>query len=449
MRLFAGLFLMLALQALLAAALPGAALIWNLDRGHRVYLESQDRQALIGLSALVSAELQTGAAPAQALAGAQARLRAAADTGDAPTSLADRVALYTAGGNIIAGAVPDAEGVRATRPVRVNGSDVAIAKIVRAPVSDAASYMFVSEQVTGIVIAMGLILLLLLVAGYVIASRWTAPQIALFQASRDIAQGDYDAEVSETGPAETRATMRNLGRIARSFDRLETARRTWLVSVSEELRKPVKALGDRLEAIREASPPTDPAAFDEVVEDVRRLGEMAEDLHAVALADLGRLPVHFATVDPRALIHNAVYASSKRAQAAGVTLEPGNLPQMTVPVKWDGARIEQLFTALIENSLRYTPPGGRIALGLEGQRGAWRLIIDDSAPGVDIGLAQHLFEPFYRSSSEPGESVTNSGLGLATAQAIVEAHHGRIEASRSPLGGLRVTVILPTAPPTA
>ena len=89
-------------------------------------------------------------------------------------------------------------------------------------------------------------------------------------------------------------------------------------------------------------------------------------LHAVALADLGRLPVTFTTVDPRALIHNAIWTSGKRAQAQRVTLEPGNLPQMTVPVKWDGARIEQLFTALIENSLRYTPAGGRIMLGLEG-----------------------------------------------------------------------------------
>ena len=246
-----------------------------------------------------------------------------------------------------------------------------------------------------------------------------------------------------------RRRERNLGRIARSFDRLETAWRTWLVSVSEELRKPVKALGERLEAIRAAPSPPDPAAFEDVIDDVRRLGELAEDLQAVALADLGRLPVKFCAVDPRAVIHNAIYSSNRRAQAAGVALLTGEMPQMTVPVKWDGARIDQLFTALIENSLRYTPPGGRIMLGLEGQRGAWRLTVDDSAPGVDIGLAQHLFEPFYRTATDPGESVTNSGLGLATAQAIVEAHHGRIEAGRSPLGGLRVTVTLPTAPPTA
>ena len=316
-------------------------------------------------------------------------------------------------------------------------------------VATTAGHVFVRDQVIGIAAAMGAILLMLLAAGYVIAARWTRPQVALFRASRAIAQGEYDADIVEAGAAETRATMRNLGRVAKSFDRLESARRTWLVAVSEELRKPVQALGDKLRAIDDGTAPADENAFDDVVEGVRRLAEMAEDLHAVALADLGRLPVTFATVDPVAIIHNAIWSNGRRASAQRVSLEPGKLPPTTVPVKWDGARIEQLFTALIENSLRYTPAGGRIALGLEGQRNAWRLIIDDSAPGVDIGLAQQLFEPFYRTTSTPGESVTTSGLGLATAQAIVEAHHGRIEAGRSPLGGLRVTVVLPAAPPRA
>ena len=449
MRLFAGLFLLLAGQALLAAVLPGAVLVWNLDRGNEAYLDGQDRQQLTAFTALTATEIRQGATPAQALQLTEQALKDAQAAGDSAPPLVGRVALYAPTGALIAGPAPDRGGARAERQVTVNSTVAAVAKIVRAPTSSAASYAFARDQVIGIVAVMSLIFLILLIAGYIIASRWTGPQLALFRASRAIAQGDYDTDVTEAGPSETQATMRNLGRIARSFDRLETARRTWLVSVSEELRKPVHALADRLAWINTNAPPTDPESFEEVVEGVRRLGEMAEDLHAVALADLGRLPVTFTTVDPRALIHNAIWTSGKRAQAQRVTLEPGNLPQMTVPVKWDGARIEQLFTALIENSLRYTPAGGRIMLGLEGQRNAWRLIIDDSAPGVDTELAQRLFEPFYRSSTEPGESVMTSGLGLATAQAIVEAHHGRIEAGRSPIGGLRITVILPAAPPTA
>ena len=449
MRLFWGLFLLLAGQALLIAVLPGSLLVLSLERGHEAYLEAQDRQSLAAFTALVSTEMRGGTPIGGALQATQQVFADNSQSGDPAPPLRGRVALYTPGGARLSGAEPDGLGVRLERPVVIDGRTVAVARIVRPRARTAASFAFVRDQLVGIVVAMTAILLLLLVSGYFIAARWSRPQMALFRASRAIAQGDFDADLTETGPAETRATMRNLGRVARQFDRLESARRTWLVAVSEELRVPVHALGEKLANLAERAPPTEPENFAEVVEGVRRLEEMAEDLHAVALADLGRLPVTFATVDPVALIHNAVWSNGRRAKAQHVSLEPGDLPATTVPVKWDGARIEQLFTALIESSLRYTPAGGRIALGLEGQRNAWRLVIDDSAPGVDVGLAQQLFEPFYRTTRVPGESVTTSGLGLATAQAIVEAHHGRIEASNSPLGGLRVTVILPAAPPTA
>ena len=448
-RLFGGLYARLTAQALLAAALPGALLVWNLGRGHERYVAAQENQALAALTTLVSTEMHSGVPLAGALGAAQRDFHANLRGDDAAAPLIGRVALYARDGSLVAGASPDGKGIRAVRPIKLNDADIAQLRVVRAPVEDGAGYTFMRDQVVGIVAAMAAILLILLVAGYNLAAAWTRPQRALYRASRAIAQGDYDVDVSEEGPAETRATMRNLGRIARSFDRLETARRTWLVNVSEELRKPVQLLGDKLIALHTTSPVDDQVAFEDIIGDVQRLSEMAEDLHAVAMADLGRLPVTFATVDPVALIHNAIWTSKRRAEAQRVTLEPGQLPPTTVPVKWDGARIEQLFTALSENSLRYTPAGGRIALGLEGQRGAWRLIVDDSAPGVDIDLARELFEPFYRTSLTPGESVTTYGLGLATAQSIVEAHHGRIEASPSPLGGLRVTVILPSAPPTA
>lgn len=305
------------------------------------------------------------------------------------------------------------------------------------------------EQLIVVALVFGAVLIVMLLIAALITRRLSKPQEDLYAVSIAVADGSHTGDFPESGWRETAITMRNLGRISRSFDRLETARRTWLVAIAEELRKPVATLGDQMRAAREVNNTIDPDSFELVDDNVTRLVEITEDLQAVALADLGRLPVNFVQVDPTALIHNAIWSNKRRAQLAKVSLEAGQLPSTTVLVKWDGARIEQLFTALIENSLRYTPAGGRILLGLESSRNAWRLIIDDSAPGIDVDLAQRLFEPFYRSTTMPTESVTSSGLGLATAQAIVEAHHGRIVAGVSPIGGLRVVVVLPAAPPTA
>ncbi|WP_231735005.1 sensor histidine kinase, partial [Sphingomonas sp. CCH9-E2] len=290
------------------------------------------------------------------------------------------------------------------------------------------------------------LLAILLGAAYWLAGRWSKPQRELLRLSHEVADGDGDIHFDERGPREIVGTMRNLRRIANRFERIETARRTWLVMIAEELREPIASLGGRLAELQEAL--TAEPEFKAAIEaDQSRLARMAEDLHAVALADLGRLPLRFADVDPRALIHNTIWSHGKRAEAAGIRLETSNLPPYTILVKWDAERIEQLFGALIENSMRYVPRGGRIVLGLESQRDAWRLIVDDNAPGIDVGLAQQLFEPFYRANAK--ETPGGSGLSLATARAIVEGHHGRIEASNSPIGGLRITVVLPATPPMA
>lgn len=438
MRLFPGMFLPLAGQALLAAAVPGALLVWNMHMGQEVQLAQRDRDRLEAFTA-TAAEAARAGRPLE-------QLIPELDLRD-PDRLGGRVQLVAPDGRPIAGPT-STEPPRVERPVVVDGRTVAQARVVREPRLTDDDRRYLATQYIGIGVIVAGLFVLLLVTAYEFARRWSRPQLELYRMSREVVHGDHDFEVEEAGPHETVATMRNLRRIASQFSRLETARRTWLVSIADELKRPADDLGAHLAALAEAQPSLPSALSIALEEDQRRLAQMAEDLSAIALADLGRLPVHFAQVDPRALIHNAIWSNKKRAQLLGVALDTSTLPQYTILVRWDGARIEQLFGALIENSLRYTPKGGQIVLGLESSRDAWRLIIDDSAPGIDVMLAQRLFEPFYRSSDRPEESGA-SGLGLATARAIVEAHHGRIEAGHSPIGGLRVTVVLPAEPPRA
>lgn len=267
-RLLTGVFVLLAGEALLVAALPGSALILNLERVHEAYLEAQDRQSLAALATLIATEVRAGVPVANALQAAQQGFADHSQAGDPAPPLKGRVALYTPDGARLAGDAPDAGGVRLGRAVTLDGRTIAVAKIVAARLPTAASYAFVRDQLIGIVAAMLAVLLLLLLLGYIIAARVAGPQRALLRASRAIAQGYPDADLSETGAAETRATMRNLGRVARRFDRLESARRTWLVAVSEELRVPVRALGERLSHVADQPLPPEPAEFSALIEHV-------------------------------------------------------------------------------------------------------------------------------------------------------------------------------------
>ncbi|MDF7777145.1 ATP-binding protein [Sphingomonas sp. AOB5] len=431
-------FIPLAAQALLAAVVPGGLLVWNMHNGQQIELAQRDQERLEGFVSTAG----------EALAAGKPLSRLIPELDQRDPRLAGRIQLANADGSPIAGPA-SSNPPRAERPLKLNGQTVALARIVREPTLTDSDRNFLATQYLGIAVIVTGLFALLLAAAYEFARRWSKPQLELYRLSREIVHGDHDVDIEERGPAEVVATSRNLQRIASQFSRLETARRTWLVSIADELKRPTESLAVHLDKLAAVQHPISADLATGLEEDQRRLSQMAEDLSAVALADLGRLPVNFSQVDPRALIHNAIWGNAKRAEGQGVKLETSTLPQYTILVKWDGARIEQLFGALIDNSLRYTPRNGRIVLGLESSRDAWRLIIDDSAPGVDVMLAQRLFEPFYRSSDRPEDSAAASGLGLATARAIVEAHHGRIEASRSPIGGLRVTVILPAEPPRA
>jgi two-component system, OmpR family, sensor histidine kinase BaeS len=432
-RLFPGIFSTLAAQALLAAVVPGGLMLFVMHEGQQTERAQRDRERL-------DAFVQTAAEAARAG-------RPLDQVAALPGPLNGRVSIVGPNNEMLGG-VASGAAPRAERPIQVEGRTVGTARIVRDAELTDQDRRVLATQYIGVAAIVVALFVALLLSAYIFARRWSKPQLLLYRMSREVVHGDLDLHFEEEGPAEVVATMRNLRRIASQFSRLETARRTWLVSISGELKTPTENMGEHFIKLCEVQPPIAPELLGAIEEDTHKLIHMAEDLNAVALADLGRLPVAFEQVDPRALIHNAIYTHKKRAEAQGVRLETSTMPEYTVIVKWDGGRIEQLFAALIDNSLRYTPKNGRIVLGLESSRDAWRLIIDDNAPGIDVMLAQRLFEPFYRSSDRADESAA-SGLGLATARAIVEAHHGRIEASRSPIGGLRVTVILPGNPPTA
>ncbi len=111
----------------------------------------------------------------------------------------------------------------------------------------------------------------------------------------------------------------------------------------------------------------------------------------------------------------------------------------------DRDRLAQMFRNLLENSVRYTDPGGRARVSLRIVDGRATVDIDDTAPGVPAEALERLFERFYRVESSRSRANGGTGLGLAICRSIAAAHGGEIAAAPSPLGGLRITVRLPLA----
>jgi len=241
-----------------------------------------------------------------------------------------------------------------------------------------------------------------------------------------------------------------LGRLAETFNqmlaRLDaafTTQRRFLADAAHELRTPLTAVRTDLEALRRGAdrdPVERDATLREAVREVDRMGRLVGDLLALARADAGqaldRRPLPLDTL----LIE--VYQKA-RTLANGVELSLGELEQ--VEVEGDRDRLEQLLLNLVDNALRYTPPGGLVTLELVARAGWARLRVRDTGPGIPADHLPRIFERFYRIDQARSPDAGGTGLGLAIGQWIARAHGGRIEVESREGAGSTFTVLLPAA----
>ena len=121
-----------------------------------------------------------------------------------------------------------------------------------------------------------------------------------------------------------------------------------------------------------------------------------------------------------------------------------HVPETVAPLHADELLLTQVLINLIENAVKYTPPGSPLSIEAEEGKGRLRLDVRDTGPGIPEGEATRIFEKFYRAGSRSSSRPTKgAGLGLAICKAIVEAHGGTIEALNNPDGGATFRIDLP------
>ena len=158
----------------------------------------------------------------------------------------------------------------------------------------------------------------------------------------------------------------------------------------------------------------------------------------------GKFQLQLEPLDLRDVVRQAVEASSMRYRDRkhSVRME---LAAQAVTVNGDAARLTQVVANLVDNALKFTPPGGDIRVGLEAHEGQAVLSVVDSGRGIDPEFLPGIFERFAQDAGAPGAGG-GLGLGLAVARDLVRAHGGDIEVASEGRGrGACFTVKLPLA----
>ncbi len=158
-------------------------------------------------------------------------------------------------------------------------------------------------------------------------------------------------------------------------------------------------------------------------EDSDRLYGILNNLLDISRIESGKAQLEFQAVSPHLLIMDALEPFQRAAQDQGVSLNielRGDLPDAWV----DRSRISHVFSNLLSNALKYTPPGGKISLAARAEEEWVRFLISDTGAGIPSPYLLKVFEPFFRVPDRGKE--TGAGLGLAIVKEIVEAHGGTV-----------------------
>ncbi len=389
--------------------------------------------------------LATATAPTRAL-NDSGRSAAAPFTGRIPeselTGVSLRMALLDAQRKLVVGN-PDVGADAPMRPIVVKDRVVGWLAVLpfQRVTAGAGAHLQDRQLASTWIIGAGAVLLAALVA-VLLTHRLLGPIKLITAATHRLAAGDFGTRLKVSSRDEIGRLSADFNRLALALEKNDQMRRAFMADVSHELRTPLAVLRGELEAIEDGVRELTPEMLKSLQGEVATLGKLVNDLYELSLADIGALTYRMADVDVAELLRFRLRGFEDRLKERRIALE-ADIPNHELIVSGDETRLQQLFSNLIENSIRYTNAGGRFRVSCRSERERVVIDLQDSEPGVPAELLPRLFERFYRVEGSRSRHSGGAGLGLAICKSIVEAHQGTIVARASPLGGLWISVTLP------
>lgn len=285
--------------------------------------------------------------------------------------------------------------------------------------------------------------------GTLVGRKVTRPLTVLTEATRALAQGELGRRVPVTSRDEISQLGAAFNQMSSDLERGMRLRRQMTADIAHDLRTPLSVILGYAEALDEGKFQPSPEVFAILHDEALHLNHLIDDLRVLSLADAGELALRRAAANPIDLLQRAAAAHRLTAEQRGLSLvveETPGLPEICV----DGERLAQVLGNLIGNAIRHTPSGGAVTLRARGLPGsnpaAIALEVRDTGEGIPPEEQEQIFDRFYR-GDKARRQTGESGLGLAIARSLVEAHGGSIAVQSEVGKGSTFTVILPASTP--
>ncbi len=277
-----------------------------------------------------------------------------------------------------------------------------------------------------------------------LARHLTRPLERIADGARAVGGASLSARIPDVSPdAELREVTailnEMLGRLEAAF---ETERR-FMADASHELRSPLANVRGTIEvALRR---PRSPEEYRDTLAvslaELDRISRLVNALLTLSRTDAGQFPFTFVPCQLPAVAEETVKAHAVRAAERSVRLVLAAPEPVEAPA--DPERLREVLDNLVDNALRYAPPGSAVVVSVRREGDRARLAVQDSGPGLPPEMRAYVFDRFYRADPSRARNSGGAGLGLAIAKAIVTAHRGRLSVESALGQGSTFTVDLP------
>jgi signal transduction histidine kinase len=272
----------------------------------------------------------------------------------------------------------------------------------------------------------------------------TQPLRDMAAAARRMERGDYTTRVHVTTHDEVGQLAVAFNRMSEELENLERTRRDLVANVSHELKTPIAAIRAHLENLLDGVERPDPRTLEVMLVQTERLGRLVEQLLDLSRLESGEMPLERRSVDVDDVVSRVISEISVSRHAGDLTINR-EIPEDLPPLDADPERLHQVLFNLVDNAVRFTPPGGEVTIGAERRDGRVEVRVSDTGVGIAPEHLPRLFERFYRVDPSRSRDDGGTGIGLAIARSVVEAHGGHIRAASEPGRGSTFTFDLPVA----
>ena len=295
-------------------------------------------------------------------------------------------------------------------------------------------YIYVQKDTSGqksaiansAILILGCVFLTGSIVFLVIADIIVKPLTRLTNAIKELSNGNYNVRVDNVGQDEISKLNQGFNQMARQLAKQDETRQKFISDISHEFQTPLTSIQGFANILKEEDLPKEQRVkyANIILYNSKRLSSLAKNMLQLTLLDREEIELELTNYSLVEQMNRVISTQENQAMEKNIEIV-FEMHKKEIFIEGDEQRLEQVWTNIISNAIKYTNEGGLITITMKKNSKDIEISIEDTGIGMSKEVVSNIFERFYR--EDKARNVEGNGLGLAIVKSIVDLHHGKID----------------------